>query len=157
MSLRVKELLVTACLIAFIFAVSRQNNYIDTDVDTIFDSVSKEIETDSMEKFDFSRFKKDFGLNSNDYEGVIYYGHESVMNSETLLIIKVSDSSQGKEILNIISDQNESSKEMFKSYAPDQYELLSDSVLEQKGNYILYVVSENAKDAKKAFIDCITG
>ena len=46
--------------------------------------------------------------------------------------------------------------ELFKSYAADQYKLLSESILEQKGKYVLYVVSEDAGSIEKAFTKSIT-
>ena len=45
---------------------------------------------------------------------------------------------------------------LFQSYAPDQYELLANSILDIKGNYVFYIVSENSEDVARLFVDCIT-
>ena len=114
MTLRIKELIVVALIAAFILVVSRQNHYIDTSVDNILTQVSSNFELDGMEQFDASAVKKDFGINVNDYDGVIYYGHETVMNSETLLIIKLKDNEQGNSIIKYIDGQRQTNEELFK-------------------------------------------
>lgn len=157
MSLRVKEILIVICLMSFIVFISRQNNYVDIDASDILDNIVEVVDIGDMEEFTNSDIKKDFGVNANDYASIVYYGHQSVMNSETVLIVKLADESQAQDIMDIIDTQKESNMQMFKSYAPEQYKLLSESILEQKGSYILYVVSENAGDIERAFTDIITG
>ena len=109
-----------------------------------------------MEKFGNTEFKKSFGVNANDYDGIAYYGHQSVMNSETILVIRLKSEDQGENIIDIINTLKETNMELFKSYAADQYKLLSESILEQKGKYVLYVVSEDAGSIEKAFTKSIT-
>ncbi len=141
----------------FIFFINNRDKYIDVNVEEIVACLSEEADLAEMERFGNSQFKKDFGLNANDYDGVIYYGHQSVMDCEKVLIIKLSDSSQGKDVEKTVKSRRTSDMELFKSYAPDQYRLLSDCVIEQKGNYFIYVVSDNAGSVEKALTDCITG
>ena len=141
----------------FIFFINNRDKYIDVNVEEIVACLSEEAALAEMERFGNSQFKKDFGLNANDYDGVIYYGHQSAMDCEKVLIIKLSDSSQGKDVEKTVKSRRTSDMELFKSYAPDQYRLLSDCVIEQKGNYFIYVVSDNAGSVEKALTDCITG
>ncbi len=157
MSLRVKEFLVIACLMAFVIFINRRDSYRDIDASDILEDIVENVDIGEMEQFNNSDIKKDFGVNANDYDSIVYYGHQSVMNSETLLIIRLADESQGQDIMDIIDAQKETNMELFKSYAPDQYRLLSESILEQKGSYVLYAVSENAPAIEKAFSDSITG
>lgn len=155
MSLRIKEFITIACFVAFIVFVSIRDNYGDVSVESIFNEVKTDALSDGMVEFSGLDFKRDFGFNTNDYEGVIYYGHETIMETETLLIIKLSEESQGESIIDTINEYNEENMELFKSYAPEQYELLKNSVLEQRGNYILYVVSDNARTVEKLFTKAI--
>ena len=142
---------------AFVIFISRQNSYIDTDAARIMDNIIQSTDMGDMEKFGNTEFKKTFGVNANDYAGVVYYGHQSIMNSETVLVICLESESQGEDIVNIINTRKETNMELFKSYAPDQYKLLTESILEQKGKYVLYVVSDNAAEIEKAFMKSITG
>ena len=142
MSLRVKEFLVVVCLVAFVIFISRQNSYTDVDATKIMDNIIQSTDMGDMEKFGNTEFKKSFGVNANDYDGIAYYGHQS--------------EDQGENIIDIINTLKETNMELFKSYAADQYKLLSESILEQKGKYVLYVVSEDAGSIEKAFTKSIT-
>lgn len=158
MRLRVKEIIVIVLILAFIVANASQSHYIDTDVKTIVTAMESVTDLSEMDVFtDGMQLKKDFSLNENDYDGVVYYGHETIMNSEKILIIKVKNSSQGRVILEELIKLNDKTAKLFQAYAPDQYDLLKHAVLEQKGNYVLYVVSEQAKDLEATFTKCIKG
>ena len=94
MSLRVKEFLVVVCLVAFVIFISRQNSYTDVDATKIMDNIIQSTDMGDMEKFGNTEFKKSFGVNANDYDGIAYYGHQSVMNSETILVIRLKSEDQ---------------------------------------------------------------
>lgn len=157
MSLRIKEILIVSCLAAFIFFINTRENYTDAAMERIIAGVSEIAGLEEMTEFDGSRLRRNFGINANDYSEFAYYGHESVMNSEALLIIRLSEAGQGSQAISAIGTSHDKSKELFKSYAPDQYALLSGSILEQKGNYVIYVVSDRASQIERAISDILTG
>ena len=115
MSLRVKECLVVVCLMAFVIFISRQNSYSDVDATQIMDDIIQSTDMGDMEKFGNTEFKKSFGVNANDYDGVAYYGHQSVMNSEAILVIRLKSEDQGENIIDIINTRKETNMELFKS------------------------------------------
>ena len=156
MFLKIKEILVLIFLVAFIAFINLQIVYVDVPVEDIVDSVYEDAGLADMKEYTATKLKADYGLNVNDYKGVAYYGYESVMDCETLLIVCLNDKSQGDAIIESISAKREELTKLFQSYAPDQYELLRNSVLVQKDKYILYIVSENAKEVEALFVDCIT-
>lgn len=158
MNLRVKEATVIILILGFILANARTAHYKDLKVDTIMNQIEKTVDVSGMDVFsDGLQLKKDFSLLQKDYDGVVYYGHQTVMNSEKIVIIKLKDESQGAAIISEIQVLNEKTAKLFQSYAPDQYELLSNCVLIQKGQYILYTVSEKADQIKSAFLKSIKG
>lgn len=157
MMIKLKEVLVVLCLVLFIVMVNRQTTYAEVSVDEIMEAISRGgADLGEMEEFSPTEIKRQFGININDYQGVAYYGHVSIMESETLLVVCLQDKDQGEGIMDTITEQRDELMKLFQSYAPDQYELLRSSVLVQKGNYLLYVVSEEAKAVESAFVDCIT-
>lgn len=156
MLLKIKEFVVILLFAAFIALISMKTVYIDVPVDTIINAISDEAGLDEMTEYSATDIKAEFGININDYKGVAYYGHDSVMDCETLLVVCLNDKSQGDAIIATISEQRDELIKLFQSYAPDQYELLRGSVLVQKDKYILYVVDQDAKEVEAAFIDCIT-
>lgn len=157
MSLRIKEILIVTCLAAFIFFINTMENYTDVAVERIISGVGETARLEEMTEFDGSQIRRNFGINANDYQEFAYYGHESVMNSESLLIVKLSDAKQGDGVISAIRASRDKSMELFKSYAPEQYALLSGSVLEQKGNYVIYVVSDRAAEIEREISGILTG
>ena len=55
-------------------------------------SMEKVIDTTGMKKLDGQMLKRNFGLNSTDYEGVMYYSSESSIDAEEVLMICVKKS-----------------------------------------------------------------
>ncbi len=156
MLIKIKEFLLVGLFIVFIIFINRQAVFVEIDMDTITASLSEEAGLEEMQEFSASRIKADLGINVNDYKDVAYYGHESIMECETLLIICLNDGSQGDALIEKIENQRTRLMNLFQSYAPDQYELLANSILDIKGNYVFYIVSENAEDIAQLFVDCIT-
>ena len=157
MSLRIKQLIVIACLLGFILFISHRDFYKDVNIDSIKFSVSKDETVNCMEEFGASRIKRDYGFNINDFGEAFYYGYESVMECDKVMVIKLNDGTDGKEILSAVKDKNDELKKLFQSYAPDQYTILNNCVLEKKGKYIIYIVSEKASEIRNTIIDCIKG
>lgn len=157
MSLRIKEILTVTCLAAFIFFVNTRENYIDAGIDRIAARVREIGAVSDMAEFDGTEVRKDFGINVKDYAGFLYYGHESVMNSEAVLVVRLSEPGQADGIISAVESGRSRSMELFKSYSPEQYELLSDGIVEQKGNYVIYVVSDKAGEIEEAISDVLTG
>ena len=156
MLIKIKEFLLVGLFIVFIMFINKQTVFVEVDMDTITATLSDTAGLDEMQEFSASRVKADLGINVNDYKAVAYYGHESIMECETLLIICVNDGSQADEIVEKIEMQRTRLMNLFHSYAPDQYELLANSILDIKGDYVFYIVSENSDEIAKLFVDCIT-
>ena len=96
-------------------------------------------------------FKKYYGLNAADYESVVLYFPISNMDAEELLIVKVKDVSQAEEVEEACLERQSTQIGIFEGYAPEQLSLCENAVLDVQGNYILYVVHENADAIDSAF------
>lgn len=156
MLLKVKEFLMVACLAVFIVFINMQTVYIDVDADTIVEALNETAGLENMKEYTPGEIKSELGINVNDYKSVAYFGHDSVMECEMVLVICLDDASQGSELVDELTAKRKELMKLFQSYAPEQYELLSNSILEQKDKYVLYAVSENAEEVYNVFCDCIT-
>lgn len=157
MRFRIGELALLGILAVFIIFINAKDNYKDVDVNTIASGISDTAGFGSMDKFGSEDVKKDFGININNYDGFIYYGHETVMQCEKVFILKLKNNSQADSIITTIKNQTKTNKELFQSYAPEQFELLNNSILEHKGNYIIYIVSPAATSIERSISDIIKG
>lgn len=140
-------------VILLIFIISLQMGVKEskTPLKTVTANVIKVIDTKSMEESTNRMFKKFYGLNANDYDGVTLYAPVTNMDAEELLIIKLKDSFQAEAVTKAISKRLETQKASFEGYGVEQFDLLENHILDVRGNYILYIVHPDAGKADKAF------
>lgn len=99
--------------------------------------------------------KRFYGLNPKDYEGVVLYAPEDNMDAHELLLVKLADESQSEAVEAAIMERLETQKNSFEGYGAEQTKLLNNYVLQVKGNYIFYMVGENAAKAEEAFVSSL--
>ncbi len=100
-------------------------------------------------------FKDLFGLSFDEFEGVIYYKPVSNMDVTEVIIAK-SDSEDTLNALKVAVEQRlEEQKNLFESYAPEQFALLKDGIVKKRGNFFFYMVSEDADAYYESFIKAI--
>ena len=116
-----------------------------------FSEMEKVIDTTGMKKLDGQMLKRNFGLNSTDYEGVMYYSSESSIDAEEVLMICVKKSSQTEQVTDAVEQRLQERKKDFEGYLPEQEKLLEEAQTSVRGNYIFYVVSSKASEYRTAF------
>lgn len=117
----------------------------------VTDHVIKTIDTKTLNESTNRMFKKFYGLNANDYEGVTLYAPKTNMDAEEVLIIKLKDSAQAESVTKAIQTRLETQKSSFEGYGAAQFDLLKNHILDVRGNFILYIVHPDAGKADQAF------
>lgn len=145
------RILMVVALLAFIIVLQRGDKTSTADIDDVAAAVTAQLDLSNVQEGTNSDLKKYYGLSAADYEGVVYYAPVSNMDAEELLIIKLKDTSQADTVESAIQSRLETQKNTFDGYGVEQYNLLEKSVLDVKGNYILYVVHADASKADQAF------
>ena len=92
-----------------------------------------------------------FGFDLSIAEGVLYYENEDIMNVSEILIVKLNDKSDAPALKEAVENRVKEQQELYKNYAPDQYSLLTNSIIEVKGNVLFYCTGTNAGEAYEAF------
>ena len=87
---------------------------------------------------------KTFQLDLTKTEDVVYYSNDNIMDVSELLIVKLKDSEDASEFEDAIKVRINDRKNLYKSYAPEQYSLLNNSIVEVSGNTVFYCTSQNA-------------
>lgn len=156
--IKVIEGLKYACILAvFVFIGSML--YGETSsravIDDVETAVTSEMDLSGMEKASNRMIKRLYGLNANDYEGAVLYISTFNMDVEELLIVKLKDKSQGEAVKAAAEQRKETQLTNFDGYGVEQCKRLNDSVLDVRGNYVLFVVSPNAKEAEDIFLDSL--
>ena len=95
--------------------------------------------------------KKYYGLNPEDYQDVLLYFPLTSMDAEELLIIRLKDPSQAEEVREAIRNRQQTQIGIYENYAPEQLALCEQAVIDICGNYVLYVVYEQASEVDHIF------
>ena len=110
---------------------------------------------DKSQKSSERLLKKYYGLNPEEYDGVVLYFPITNMDAEEMLIIRLADPAQAEEVVNAIRERNLSQCNVYEGYAPEQFALCENAVIDVQGNYILYVVHGDADRIDAAFKEAL--
>lgn len=142
-------------LLAFIVFLQIGGKNSQTDIDTMAKAVTESVDMARMQESTNRLFKKFYGLNASDFEGVALYTPVSNMEAEEILIVKLQSNAQADMVKAAVMGRLESQKSSFEGYGIEQYDLLEKHILDIKGNYVLYVVHTDASEADQAFRDSL--
>jgi hypothetical protein len=152
---KIKAVLIVLLLI-FIFTDLKEDSVSSASLDTVSQKVYEASGFSSdMEPAENRMVRRFYGLNPNDYEGVVLYAPEDNMDANELLIVKLKDTSQSEEVEAAIQERLETQKKSFDGYGAVQTQLLNNSILKVKGNFVFYMVGENAAEAESVFLSAI--
>ena len=128
------------------------NSVSGADPQEVAQAVTDVIDMENMQLADNQMVKRFYGLDPADYEGCVLYYPNTNMMAEEVLIVKLKDISQQQTVSDAIEARLQTQKNTFEGYGVEQYDLLTNhAVVELRGNYVLFVVSDHAEAARKAF------
>lgn len=149
--LKYVRIAMVAVLLVFIVILQLGTGDSDAAIEDVVNAVISEIDTEGMEESTNRKLKKFYGLSASDYEGTALYAPVSNMDATELLIVKLKDSEQAESVQAAIEERLQKQKDSFEGYGIEQFALLEDSVLDVRGNYILYAVHPDADKIKQIF------
>lgn len=92
-----------------------------------------------------------FSIDPDAVEGLVYYANDDIMDVSELLIVKLTEDADTEAVRSSVEKHVSDQKNLFKNYAPDQYSLLNDSLIEVSGNTLFYCTAQNADALYDAF------
>ena len=92
-----------------------------------------------------------YGLNGGELVHWILYTAQDNMSVEELLLVECSSESQAEQVLEAVRERKDTQIKNFEGYGPEQVQLLNQSVLRSDGVYVLFAVSDQAAEIKKAY------
>ena len=94
---------------------------------------------------------KTFGFDTEKEEGILYYANDNIMDCSELLIVKLKDEADAPAFREAVESRVRKQQDLFKNYAPDQYALLKQAMIEVDGNTLFYCTSKDANAIYEAF------
>lgn len=104
---------------------------------------------DLVEVGDKKRLSNLYYINENEVEDFVSYTPRTNMDVEEVLVLKVNENKNVSEIKEKINKRLQKQGESFKNYRPEKYKVIEDAILEQEGQYLIFIVSENSLAVKK--------
>lgn len=146
------EVLCVAALIAFItFLVLSRSGGTEKPVGDVASPVLATLEKGQMTEQSNADAAKAFGFDLSKAEGLVYYENEDIMDVSELLIVKLNDAEDAESFRTAVETYIANQKNLYKNYAPEQYALLEDSILDVSGNTVFYCTAKNADALYDAF------
>ena len=113
------------------------------EIKKVFEEYAKE---DIVTEIDSSTIYNNYNINTNSLEGYISYGSISYMNVQELTVFKEEDKDKRIEIKNKINEYINKKILTFGGYGEAQVELLKNSVVEIKGDYVFCIILDNSDE-----------
>lgn len=154
-ALRIAAFAAVLATVVFLYTQVMQDRVSSASFDDVSRAVLAELDLDEMQQADAQMIRRLYGFAPSEMDGCTLYYPSTNMGARELLIVKLSDLSQQKAVTDAIAARRQTQMNSFEGYGVEQYDLLEHSVLEVQGNYILFVVHENADAARQAFLKAL--
>ena len=151
----IRILMVAALIGAVVFFVFLKQQESKVPFATVKEQLTEAVSSDRMELSTARFLKKYYGLNADDYDGVLLYAPLTNMDAEELLLIKCKDASQVESVKEAILERQKTKETTFEGYAPEQYDLCRNYILDEQGTYLFLIISPDAEELDKVFKDSL--
>lgn len=133
-------------------AVAAGTAYLDSAAAKDASAVTASVDLSALQEGSVQMVKRLYGLNPSDFDGCLLYYPQTNMEAEELLLLKLRDTSQQEAVRAAVEARLETQKTSFDGYGLEQYDLLTNhSILDIRGNYVLFVVHKDAAAVQQAF------
>ena len=153
--LRILAFAAVLATVGFLYTQTLQNRQSSASFDSVRSAVLQTLDLTDMQEADAQMVRRLYGFAPSEVDGCLLYYPSTNMGARELLIVKLSDLSQQKSVSDAIQARKQTQMKSFEGYGIEQYDLLSNSIVEVQGNYILFVVHENAAAAAQAFLKAL--
>lgn len=149
------KIVLIACLLVFIGWILMSDANSAKSAEEVETAVMAAVDTSAIEKGQVQDIRRVFGLNPDDYEGIVYYKPLSTMDVKEILIVKLRSDEQSEAVESSIRARVDSQLQSFQGYGVEQCQLLENAVIKVQGNFIFYAVADNVSECKEVFLSSL--
>ncbi|WP_244834234.1 DUF4358 domain-containing protein [Clostridium sp. BJN0001] len=142
----VLTLTVVFCFVLLYQVVKVKN----VDIGVLNQNVQNNTDVSLMDSGDFSKLRKLYNIDKKEIQSFVLYAPKSNMQANEILIIKPEKKEDFASVESKIKSRIEKQTKSFENYSKDQSEIMSKHILEEKGDYIILIVSPDVTQIKKA-------
>ncbi|WP_051824213.1 DUF4358 domain-containing protein [Clostridium sulfidigenes] len=142
-------ILIATVLITFI-ALYQVLKVKDADMDSLRKNLSQVIDDEQMDIGDSSKLRKLYYISKNEIEDFILYAPKSNMDANEVLVLKGKSEEVIQQLKVKVEGRIKKQSDSFNSYRPDEYDIISNRVLDIKGKYLILIISRDSATIEAA-------
>jgi len=142
-------ILIATVLITFI-ALYQVLKVKDADMDSLRKNLSQVIDDEQMDIGDSSKLRKLYYISKNEIEDFILYAPKSNMDANEGLVLKGKSEEVIQQLKVKVEGRIKKQSDSFNSYRPDEYDIISNRVLDIKGKYLILIISRDSATIEAA-------
>jgi hypothetical protein len=123
-----------------------------TSFDDMKEAVMAAADTTNMLEADSQMIRRLYGIDPDEYDGVLLWYPKTNMKSEELLVVKLRDGGQMKALEQAISARKDTLLQSFRGYGAEQTAMLENSVTDLRGNYAFFCSADDPDRVHQAFL-----
>ena len=150
-ALQAAKLLLLAVLAVLLWGILHADPQ-QADFSVLREQAEQAMDLTGMRQADAQLLRRLYGLNGGELAGWALWTSEDNMAVEELLLAECVSEAQAEQVREALEARRSTQIQNFEGYGPEQVRLLEDSIVEVRGVYVLFVVSEQAREVKDAFL-----
>jgi len=147
--------LAAAGILVFVILLSAGNAESAAAFDDVAAAVSAAVDDTNMQAADNQMIRRLYGLDPAQYDGVYCLYPTTNMGAEELFLIKLASLDQQQAVVDAVTARRDGQRTAFDGYGIEQCAMLDKSVIEVRGNYILFICAEDTAPVLDAFLGAI--
>ena len=147
--------LAAAALLVFVIMLSAGNAESAADFQTVADAVAAAADDTNMQPADNQMIRRLYGLDPAEYEGVFCLYPTTNMGAEEVFVIKLTSLDQQQAVVDAVTARRDGQRTAFDGYGVEQCAMLDKSVIEVRGNFILFISAEDTAPVTAAFLGAL--
>ena len=153
-ALQAAKLLLLAVLAVLLWGILHADPQ-QADFSVLREQAEQAMDLTGMRQADAQLLRRLYGLNGGELAGWALCTSQDNMAVEELLLAECVSEAQAEQVREALEARRSTQIQNFEGYGPEQVRLLEDSIMEVRGVYVLFVVSEQAREVKDAFLSVL--
>lgn len=153
-ALQAAKLLLLAVLAVLLWGILHADPQ-QADFSVLREQAEQAMDLTGMRQADAQLLRRLYGLNGGELADWALWTSEDNMAVEELLLAECVSEAQAEQVREALEARRSTQIQNFEGYGPEQVRLLEDSIMEVRGVYVLFVVSEQAREVKDAFLSVL--
>ena len=149
------QYMIMAALLVFMILMLTRGNSKVVPIEDIRSKMSAIPSVSELSEKDMSDAGKVFSFDADLVDEGIYYRVDDIMNVNELLIVRIEDDDNRGAVHDAMESYLKTKTESFDGYGTNQFGLLSNGVITEKGQYLFFGVSEDVLEWESTFLKSI--